>query len=404
MMLPSASVKAFYPNPNRQTGAYPAQNLPILSLDGAQRASATISSWTGYAVTPLVALQDLALKAGVEAIHYKHESSRFGLGSFKALGGAYAVLQLLLRLLREKHGDTVCEADILAGGYADDVASVTICCATDGNHGRSVAWGGRMFGCKVVIFIHTTVSEGRAEAIRAFGAQVIRTPGNYDDSVREAARMAAVEGWFVVSDTSYRGYTDVPRDVMQGYAVMAEEARLALEMPPSHIFVQGGVGGLAAAVVATFWEAMGAACPKIVVVEPVTAACLYESAKAGQPVTVDGELDTIMAGLACGEPSLIAWPILQGGADAFVALADEAAAETMRILATAEIDQALVAGESGVAGLAGFLGLDPEMRAALGITHASRILAFGSEGDTDADVYTAIVGQTGAALRAKGAI
>ncbi len=401
---PSPAPGALLVNARARRGAYPAELAPTLSRSAGQEAMQTISAWRGYGSTPLVPLPALASREGVARIDYKQESGRFGLGSFKALGGAYAVLRLLARLASAEAGRAVGEDEIAAGAFAALAARTTVCCATDGNHGRSVAWGGAMFGCRVVIFVHATVSEGRAEAIRRYGAEVIRTRGNYDDSVREAARMAAENGWHVVSDTSYPGYTEVPRDVMQGYSVMAEEAMAQLEAPPTHIFVQGGVGGLAAAVIATFWEACGAQRPLITVVEPVSAACLLESARAGVPAVVTGDLDTIMAGLACGEPSLIAWPVLERGADAFEMIADDAAAETMRLLASGEAGARLVAGESGVAGLAGFLALDSAGRATLGIGAGSRILVFGSEGDTDPEVYRQITGESGDALRAKGAI
>jgi len=399
-----AGAKALVRNPAAQRGPYPPELRGVLSREAGAFARATISAWEGYAPTPLAELAPLAAREGVAAIACKHEAGRFGLGSFKALGGAYAVLRLLARLASEATGRAVGEAEILAGRHAALAAGVTVTCATDGNHGRSVAWGGRLFGCKVVIFIHSTVSEGRAAAIRAFGAEVIRTPGTYDDSVRESARMAAERGWHVVSDTSWPGYSEVPRDVMQGYAVMAEEALEQIEAAPTHVFVQGGVGGLAAAVIATLWEALGPARPVFVVVEPENAACLLESARAGAPVAVGGELDTIMAGLACGEPSLIAWPVLAAGADAFEAIPDAAAAATMRLLASGEAGPRLVAGESGVAGLAGFLALPPADRAALGIGADSRILVFCSEGDTDPGVYAAITGESGDSLRAKGAL
>lgn len=403
-MTQTSRVTEFLANPAAMQADYPAAFLPTLSRAEAANAFATISAWQGYAPTPLVALPDLARDSGVASIHYKQESGRFGLGSFKALGGAYAVLRLLTRLVSDHEGGAVPAAEIKAGQHNDFIAGITVCCATDGNHGRSVAWGGRMFGCKVVIFVHATVSEGRAEAIRHFGAQVIRTAGNYDDSVREAARMADENGWFVVSDTSYPGYTDVPRDVMQGYGVLAEEALRDLPAPPTHIFLQGGVGGFAAAVAATFWEAMGERRPRIVIVEPDRAACLLASARAGKPVAVTGDLDTIMAGLACGEPSLIAWPILQGGADGFVSVADGLAEDAMRLLASGQAGARLVAGESAVAGLAGYLALGPAERAALGIDAASRLFFIGSEGDTDPELYAEIIGETGDALRAKGAV
>ena len=404
MVSPFSSVKARlvkgHPMPK---GVYPDAFKPVLSLAAEKEALATISAWNGYAETPLVPLGALAEETGVARIFYKQEAGRFGLGSFKALGGAYAVFRLLASLIEAKTGEKPAPDDILSGRHADIVSAITVTCATDGNHGRSVAWGARMFGCTAVIFIHETVSKGREDAIASYGASVIRTAGNYDDSVREAARMAAEKGWHVVSDTSYPGYTDVPRNVMQGYSVMADEAgRQMGDLKPTHIFIQGGVGGLAAAVAAHFWETLGAEAPAVVVVEPDTAACLLESAIAGAPTAVGGDLDTIMAGLACGEPSIIAWPILAGGVSRFMAIPDAAAAETMRILASGTAGTVLVGGESGVAGLAGFLtaAIRPEWRETLGIDERSVILCFGSEGDTDADLYTAIVGRSGREVEA----
>jgi diaminopropionate ammonia-lyase len=242
-----------------------------------------------------------------------------------------------------------------------------------------------------VIFVHEGVSEGRAKAISAFGAEVRREGRTYDDSVRASARAAEFHGWHIVSDTSWPGYEDTPKAVMQGYAVLAMEIE-AEGVRPSHVFVQGGVGGLAAGVLSYRWERFGPDRPIMTVVEPDKAACLLASAHAGIPTAVDGDLDTVMAGLACGEPSLLAWHILKPGADAFMAIPDAAAIETMRDLATLGI----VAGESGVAGLAGFrlAAQDPAMRAALQIDNASRIVVYGTEGATDPDVYRALVGQS----------
>jgi diaminopropionate ammonia-lyase len=234
------------------------------------------------------------------------------------------------------------------------------------------------------------VSEGRAEAIRAFGAEVRRTPGNYDDAVRASAEAAATHGWTIVSDTSWPGYDLIPRDVMQGYAVIAMEAE-EQGVDPTHVFVQGGVGGLAAGVLSWLWERQGANRPTLVVVEPATADCLFQSALAGRWTTVGGDLDTIMAGLACGEPSQLAWALLWPGADAFVTIPDARAAEAMRALASLGI----AAGESGVAGLAGLLGVaeDAACRAALGLDASSRILCIGTEGATDPVIYREIVGR-----------
>ena len=354
---------------------YGPEERSILSVAAGEEALATITQWPGYRPTPLHSLAALARDTGVAAIDYKDEDSRFVLKSFKALGGAYAVE----KLVRENGG-----------------RPLTVACATDGNHGRAVAWGAQRTGCRAVIFIHEGVSEGRADAIRSFGAEVRREGRHYDDSVRRAAEVAGENGWQIVSDTSWPGYREVPKSVMQGYALLATEA-LSQGTTPTHVFVQGGVGGLAAGVLSWFWEVQGASRPKTIVVEPDRAACLLATAKAGTLTAASGDLETIMAGLACGEASQIAWDILDRGAEAFMAIPDEAAAETMRTLAAIGI----VGGESGVAGLAGFClaAADPAMRAALGLDASSRILVIGTEGDTDPVVYERIVGETGDTVR-----
>ena len=359
-------------NPKLDRGAaYGASLAAILNAEGFAAARAEICAWPGYAPTPLVALAGLAAEAGLGAVWYKDEGGRFGLGSFKALGGAYAVSRLVAR-----RG-----------------AGITVCTATDGNHGRSVAWGARTFGCACTVYIHATVSEGRKAAIESYGAEVRRVRGNYDDSVRIAAKDAEANGWFVVSDTSWQGYGEIPRDVMHGYGVMVAEA---LEQLPeggmvSHIFVQGGVGGLAAAVLAMVWQRFGADRPRLIVAEPENAACLYESAKAGHRVTVPGALDTVMAGLAAGEVSHLAWDILWAGCDGYVTVSDDAARSLMRRLADGE--PPIVAGESAVAGLAAAL--------AYGLGGESRILVIGSEGDTDPALYEDIVGRPAERVRDK---
>lgn len=386
-------------NPKVQQGTYPEHLKPILSLSAHAEAMQEISEWPGYAPTPLVDLPGLATAAGVAAIHYKHEAGRFGLGSFKALGGAYAVLRLLKKEIVRQTGQQATSRDLLAGKFQEVVSRITVTCATDGNHGRSVAWGAQVFGCQCVIFIHATVSEGRRAAIARYGAQVIREAGNYDDAVRAADVAAKENGWFVVSDTSYPGYTDVPRDVMQGYSVMVEEAlrQWPEAEPPTHVFIQGGVGGLAAAVCAQLWERLGDKRGRFIVVEPDKAACLFASARAGKPTTVHGDLDTLMAGLACGEVSLIAWEILEAGTSDFLTLPDEAAVTCMRLLAETPFDDMpIAAGESAVAGLAGLLMAtsQPDVAATLGLGLDSRVLLFGSEGATDPDLYEQLVGRS----------
>lgn len=372
--MPMAGGAAFLANPALdRRRAYGAAEQAILSLAKAAQAHHAIAAWDGYRPTPMMSLANLALETGVAEVLYKHEAHRFALKSFKALGGAYAVERL-----------------VAARGSA---AGLTVTCATDGNHGRAVAWGARRLGVEAVIYVHETVSEGRAAAIAGFGAEVRRVPGNYDDAVRTSAQAAAVNGWTIVSDTSWPGYDLIPRDVMQGYAVLALEAE-GQGARPTHVFIQGGVGGLAAGVLSWYWESQGADRPVLVVVEPDKADCLLASAAAGRWTSVGGDLDTIMAGLACGEPSELAWTLLSPGADAFMAIPDALAAGTMRLLA----GQGIAAGESGVAGLAGFraVAADPAMRTLLGIDAASRVLCIGTEGATDPAIYREIVGRDAA--------
>ena len=223
--------------------------LVVLPDSGFLRARAEISTWPGYAPTKLLDLDGIA---PVASLRLKDEAGRFGLGSFKARGGAYAVLRvLLMELARRGIAAQATAAELLAGKYRDAMADITVTCATDGNHGRAVAWGALRFGCNCVIFVHETVSQGRVDAIAAYGATMRRVPGTYDNAVREAARVAAEEGWFVISDTSYPGYTAVPVDVMQGYRIMADEALDQWQGPqPTHVFIQGGVGGVASGTVA----------------------------------------------------------------------------------------------------------------------------------------------------------
>jgi len=372
-------------NPRRGT-----PGIVVLPSGGFRRARADIMAWPGYAPTPLHALPEVARQAGIAALHVKDESGRFGLGSFKALGGAYAVATVLSsELARRGAALSATTADLLAGRYAADTRDMTVACATDGNHGRSVAWGAQRFGAACAIFVHAAVSQGRIDAIARYGAAVHVVPGNYDDAVRAAAAEAERQGWLVVSDTSWPGYTEVPREIMQGYRLMADEA---LDQwpgpPPTHVFIQAGVGGVAAAVSVQMRARLDPA-PDIVVVEPEHAACLLASAAAGVPTPAGGGLDTIMAGLACGVPSLIAWQELDRGAAAFMTVPDDPAVDAMRLLAGLGI----VSGESGAAGLAALLSAAryPEAQVALALGPGSRVLVFSTEGATDPALYERLV-------------
>jgi diaminopropionate ammonia-lyase len=381
--------QAEYPHPLRK----------ILSHELCETARDVICGWNGYEPTALQSLQCLAEKIGVAQIHYKDEGSRFGLGSFKALGGAYAVLRLLALEIPKHTGSTASDAEIGSGRSADAVKDITIVTATDGNHGRSVAWACGLFGCRCVIYIHAEVSKGRAQAMEALGADVIRIDGNYDESVHRAAADAAANGWHVVSDTSYEGYTEVPRQVMAGYTVMTTE--IAQQMPDdfffTHVFVQGGVGGLAGAICAHNWQVMGIRRPRFIIVEPDRADCLFQSAKNGAPTEVSIAEETVMAGLSCGEVSRLSWEILRIGADDFLTISDNLVAPTMRLLAGGVgDDKPIVAGESAVAGLAALIAIRSNalLSDELGINGDSRILVFGTEGATDVDIYESIVGRT----------
>ncbi|MEQ8968333.1 MAG: diaminopropionate ammonia-lyase [Azospirillaceae bacterium] len=389
------------PRARRDAPWTPAQDA-ILNDAGLAAARAAIGAWPGYAVSPLVSLPGLAAAMGVAEIRVKDESARFGLSSFKALGGAYAVARLLAGRAAAAGRDLDMAA--IAGGAARDLAAgLTVCCATDGNHGRSVAWGAERFGCRAVIFLHATVSEARERAIARFGAEIRRVAGTYDDSVREAEATAAREGWTVVSDTSYPGYTEIPKDVMQGYEVMAAEAFEALDRPPTHLFLQTGVGGMAAAVAGLAKRRFGAARPVVVLADPARAACWVESFRASRPVAAEGDLDTVMAGLACGEVSLLAWEILADHADAAIALPDDTVAGLMRRLARpADGDPPVVAGESAVAGLAALEAAmaDDNARARLGLDAEARVLVFSTEGDTDPALYERLVGLPAQRVRA----
>lgn len=373
-----------------------APGIVVLTSGGFRRARADISTWPGYAPTPLRSLPGIAQEAGIAALHVKDESERFGLGSFKALGGAYAVAGVLsAELARRGVALSATSADLFAGRYVAETRDITVACATDGNHGRSVAWGAQRFGASCAIFVHPGVSQGRIDAIARYGAAIHIVPGTYDDAVRAAAAEADKQGWFIVSDTSWPGYTEIPRDIMQGYRLMADEA---LDQwtgpPPTHVFIQGGVGGVAAAVSVQMRARLDPApdlpALELIVVEPERAACLLASAAAGVPTAAGGDLDTVMAGLACGEPSLIAWQELDRAAAAFLAIPDAAAVAAMRRLAR----EGIVSGKSGAVGLAGLslAARDPATRKALALGPTSRVLVFNTEGATDPALYACLVG------------
>lgn len=369
---------------------------------GVEQAEKVLAYHTGfpqYNETELTALPCFAEKNGIKNVYLKDESSRFGLNAFKVLGGSYAIG----RLLADKLGldpsalsyDTFTKEEIRK--KLNDVTFIT---ATDGNHGRGVAATAQMLGCKAYVYMPEGTAKERLDNIILTGAHCEITDMNYDDCVRMCSSMAKKNGWLLVQDTAFGDYTQIPQYVMQGYTTMALEAYRQLgDVKPTHIFVQAGVGSLAAAVTAFFSDAYGDGKPKIIVVESDKADCLYKTALADDNALhfVSGKLDTIMAGLACGEPSELAWPILRDYADAFVSIPDVCAEKGMRKLAFPEgTDKKVVSGESGAAGFSALLDIltepgNNELKEKLGFDKDSVVLVFSTEGATDRENYEKIV-------------
>lgn len=354
-----------------------------------------LALWRRADGTPLLQLPEVATEAKVGHVYLKDESKRLGMGSFKALGGAYAVMSIFKEMLEHHVGDEVTVAQLVTPTAREFARDITFCCATDGNHGKSVAAGARILGCRSVIFVHEGVTEARAAAIGS--DEVVRVPGNYDRSVEEAEKVAREQGWSLVSDTSWPGYEHIPALVGQGYTILADEAlrQIADEglPPPTHVFLQAGVGGFAASVSAHLCERLGRGSLRTIVVEPDRAACLLETARAGELRSFTPTQPTIMAMLECYTPSIIAWRILRETADAFMTVSDEEARLAMRKLAHRK-GEPVVSGESGAAGLAGLLVLasDADARRSAGLDENSRVLLINTEGATDPASFEAIVG------------
>ena len=364
---------------------YPPQLRALLDIRRAQECRRWLSSWSmlNPGPTPVWDLPGAARRLGVGAIHVKDESARSPLASFKALGAPAALLRLVLARI-----PGAVPEEVLRGTYAAALKDYVVISATDGNHGRALAAAARSAGIRCVIVLHAQVSEERESAIAAYGAEIVRIAGNYDESVREAARLAAAHGWQVVSDTSYEGYEGIPRDVMQGYGVMIDELLDGTGNAPcpwTHVIVQGGVGGLAAGVFSYLWERYGERRPVFVVVEPEQADCLLQSAMAGAPRAASGTVDSVMAGLACGEVSPLAWRFLETSVDVFMTVTDAEAVAAMRTLAQPpDGDIPILSGESGAAGFAALpaLGLDP----------TARVLLLNTEGATAPALYESLAG------------
>lgn len=356
-----------------------------------------------YQETPLRDLRALAKRLGVGGVYVKDESYRFGLNSFKALGGSYAIARYAAEQMEKNISDMTWE-DFTSDAARKKIGQITFFTATDGNHGRGVAWAARQLGQKCVVYMPKGTSPARLENIRKEGALVEITDLNYDDTIRMTAKAAnSTPNSVIVQDTSWEGYEKIPTWIMQGYGVMAMEADeqlAAIKQRPTHVFVQAGVGSMAASVQGYFADRYKDAPPRVTVVEAAAADCFYRSAMAGdgKPHIVSGDMDTIMAGLACGEPYPMAWEIFKSKSDGFASCPDWVTKLGMRILAAPLSGDPIVkSGESGAVttGLLAALMLLPdqmaEYKAAMGLNEQSRILVFSTEGDTDPARYRQII-------------
>lgn len=379
------------------------RQLAVMALDEVARAQAFHKSFPQYTVTPLARLDGMAGRLGLGGLFVKDESYRFGLNAFKVLGGSFA----MARYIAEEMGRDVSEMSydyLTSQTFRDEFGQATFFTATDGNHGRGVAWAANKLGQKAVVHMPKGSTRTRFDNIAKEGAQVTIEEVNYDDCVRmAAAEAAATPHGVVVQDTAWDGYEKIPSWIMQGYGSMACEAAQQLRQMsvnrPTHIFVQAGVGSLASAMVGYFTNLFPNDPPRFIIMEAAAADCLYQGALAndGAPRIVGGDLQTIMAGLACGEPNTIGWDILRNHATAFLSCPDWVSAKGMRMLgAPVQGDPRVISGESGAVGMGVISTIMEddayrELREALELDRNSQVLMFSTEGNTDPDRYREIV-------------
>ena len=341
--------------------------LNILTKEDIDEAYKIISDWENYAPTPLLLLDKLSTELKLKRIFYKDESKRFHLKSFKALGGSYAV---------EK----------IAKGNKEIVIST----ATAGNHGRSVAWGSKKLGLKCKIFISEYVSETRADAMRDFGADVIRVKGNYEDSLNECIKQSNQNNWQIVQDVAWKNYMLIPKLTMAGYSVMMKEISEQINnQKVSHIILQAGVGGMAAAMVAGLARYLNHV-PQIIIVEPDSAACVLASINTGKIEKISIEKESIMGGMSCGEVSLVPWQILKKSVNYCVTVSDDYISKTIKYLANCELSyEKIIGGECSTPGIISLIGLcnDAKIRKKINLNEGSNVLLFGCEGDADEKLY-----------------
>ena len=353
-----------------------------------------------YDPTPLVSLPGLAAELGIGHLWVKDESKRFDLNSFKVLGGSYSIARYLGGELGIDPGE-LSFATLNDPAVRERIGSVTFVTATDGNHGRSVAWSARELGQRSVVFVPKGTAASRIHNIKKEGAEVHETDGNYDDTIRSARAWMEANGGVIVQDTAWEGYEDIPTWIMQGYSVLMHEAieQMQSDGGPTHIFLQAGVGSFAGGAAGLIARHYGGDRPVVAVVEPDSAGCYYASTEAadGDPHDISGEMPSIMAGLACGEPNRLAWPILRDHADLYFRVSNEIAASGIRALASPRrSDPSIVAGESAAGGIGILLAGRHDLNArsswdALGLDADSRVLVVSTEGDTDPGHYRRIL-------------
>ncbi|TAJ82150.1 diaminopropionate ammonia-lyase [Reyranella sp.] len=356
----------------------------VINPNGVPELCEDLRKCPAHKPTPLYELPALAERLGVGEIRVKDESQRFGFGAFKALGGVIAVYNELSGAIGEAYHSSASFEQVMQGQDRDITSQYVFATASSGNHGRSVAAGAKLFGNRCVVFLPKFTSAAKEAAIRSRGAEVIRVDGDYDTAVAECRRQSETNGWTIISDTSWEGYERVPKSVMRGYTVLVHEAGVdQWGVAPTHVFIQAGVGGLAAAVIGYLW----AICDKrpiFVVVEPVSADCWFQSNLAGKPMPASGKADTVMGGLACREISPLTWPVVGEAADWFMTIEEEDVTPARHLFANPlEDDPAIESGPSGCAGLAGLTRVCTDEAAfkALGLNKKSRVLLINSEGN-----------------------
>lgn len=342
------------------------QIFNVLSKTEIDNAYQAISNWEDYSPTPLISLNKLSKDLGLKNVFYKDESKRFNLKSFKALGGAYAVEQV-----------------------SKTKKNITVATATAGNHGRSVAWGAKRLGLKCKIFISEYVSENRAEAMRGFGAEVFRVKGNYDNSLKECINQSKKNGWEIIQDVAWDGYEEVPKLTMAGYAVMMKEISDQINNNHiTHIFLQAGVGGMAAAMIAGCARYLKNI-PNIIIVEPENADCVLQAVEKNKIVTIEITKESLMGGMSCGEVSLIPWKIINNNAHYCISVPDDKISDTVKLLANSTFSEnKIIGGECATPGIISLIAsCNSILKEKINLNSNSEVMLLGCEGDVDRELY-----------------